>query len=115
MLTCWIRPFSPGCFRCWNSSDTEDSGASFRLITTASTHLDEFVEEGSYLAGLFKKLNEILLKVPPLRSRREDIPDITHLILTRIVTETGHARINGIYGGAMALLLQYSWPGNIGT
>lgn len=87
--------------------------AGFRLIATASAHLSELVEEGSFLAGLYKKLNEIELKMPPLRSRREDIPDITHFILTRIITETGQTKINGISGGAMAFLLQYGWPGNI--
>jgi len=89
------------------------AGTDFRLIATASANLGELVEEGSFLAGLYRKTGEIELKVPPLRNRREDIPDLAHMILTRIITETGHARINGISGGAMALLLQYDWPGNV--
>jgi len=85
----------------------------FHLMATASTNLTELVDEGSFLAGLYKRLGEIELKTPPLRNRREDIPDLANLILTRIITETGHARISGLSGGARELLLQHDWPGNI--
>jgi len=50
--------------------------------------------------------------VPPLRARREDIPELARHFLTRIAAEEGK-RVHGISAQAMALLAAYRWPGNV--
>jgi len=88
------------------------AGAACRLMATACAHLPELVEEGSFPIGLYKKLSGQVIFMPPLRARREDIGDIAQYMLARLIGETGHSRLNGISGAAMALLSQYDWPGN---
>jgi len=91
---------------------SKSGGGSFRLMATASAHLPALVEEGSFPVGLYKRLSGHTIFMPPLRDRREDLGEIAHYMLARIVSETGHSRLNGISGAAMALLSQYDWPGN---
>lgn len=91
-------------------SQAEKKGT--RLMATACAHLQDLVAEGSFSIGLYKRLAAHMLMLPPLRSRREDIDDIAHNMLARLVRETGHSKLSGISGAAMALLSQYDWPGN---
>ena len=50
--------------------------------------------------------------MPPLRARRDDIPELARHFLTRIAAEEGK-RMRGISAKAMALLAAYHWPGNV--
>jgi DNA-binding NtrC family response regulator len=52
------------------------------------------------------------ISVPPLRTRRDDIPELARHFLTRIAAEEGK-RVRGISAQAMALLSAYRWPGNV--
>jgi DNA-binding NtrC family response regulator len=52
------------------------------------------------------------ISVPPLRARRDDIPELARHFLTRIAAEEGK-RVRGISAQAMALLAAYRWPGNV--
>lgn len=92
--------------------DAPESGA-FRLSAIAAADLEDLAHEGSFSTGLYKKLSAQTLYVPPLRERREDIPEIAQYILARLVSETGRAALSGISGAAMTLLTHYDWPGNL--
>ena len=83
-----------------------------RVVAATNRPLREHVEEGSFRADLFYRLNVLSVYLPPLRERREDIP----LLVRRFVTEFSalHDReFHGISGDALALLVDYAWPGNV--
>jgi len=83
-----------------------------RVVAATNRPLREHVEDGSFRADLFYRLNVLSVYLPPLRERREDIP----LLVRRFVAEFSaqHDRpFHGISAEAMALLVEYSWPGNV--
>jgi DNA-binding NtrC family response regulator len=74
--------------------------------------LREQVEDGSFRADLYYRLNVLRIYLPPLRERREDIP----LLVRQFVAELSarHDRpFRGISPEAMQLLVDYQWPGNV--
>lgn len=83
-----------------------------RIMAATHRDLESRIAEGSFRADLFYRLNVMRLHIPPLRERREDIPLLTRLFLSRLA-ERSPMSASGIAPEAMALLLTYSWPGNI--
>jgi Nif-specific regulatory protein len=79
----------------------------------ASTHLDlaEAVAEGRFREDLYYRLQVFPLLVPPLRERREDIPLLLDYFLDRVSKEYG--RRFYLTEGALAVLREYDWPGNV--
>jgi transcriptional regulator with PAS, ATPase and Fis domain len=83
-----------------------------RVISATNANLDEEVEQQSFRADLFYRLNTLEICLPPLRQRRSDIVLLAEKLLRR------HAEIYekpNLYFSdeAMSRLLQYSWPGNV--
>jgi two-component system response regulator AtoC len=83
-----------------------------RLISSTSKHLESEIETGRFLRELFFRLNGACLRLPPLRERREDIPNLTDFFLKK------HASIlkknpSALNTKAMQTLDGYHWPGNI--
>src|SRR6185312_12063676 len=66
---------------------------------------------GRFRTDLYYRLNVVTLRVPPLRERREEIPSLVSLFLTRFNTEYGRSVELG--PDSMALLKAHSWPGNV--
>jgi two-component system, NtrC family, response regulator PilR len=91
---------------------TQEEPLDVRLISATHQDLARLVETGRFRQDLFYRLNVIELKMPPLRDCREDIPQITASILTRIARAAGvpAARLSA---AALAELTQYDFPGNI--
>ncbi|MDB5591514.1 sigma-54 dependent transcriptional regulator [Enterovirga sp.] len=83
-----------------------------RLISATNRSLLDMVKEGSFREDLYYRLNVFPMTLPPLRARREDIPDLALSFLARFSSEEGK-RIRGIAAEAMALLSRYDWPGNV--
>ncbi|MEO0882693.1 MAG: sigma 54-interacting transcriptional regulator [Pseudomonadota bacterium] len=82
-----------------------------RLIVSTSYDLDTLVLEGTFRRDLFYRLNVVRLTLPPLRDRREDLPDLAQAFLIR-------ARDQGLPAKrfdptALDLLAAYEWPGNV--
>ena len=84
----------------------------FRLIVATNADLDKQVRTGKFREDLFYRINVIPVKMPPLRDRLEDLPDLVRLFLSRYNTRF-RKEINGISDGALAVLKEYRWPGNI--
>ena len=61
---------------------------------------------------MYFRLRVVPITLPPLRQRREDIPELTAYFLDKIMQEVGTAA-TGITPEAQALLTHYSWPGNV--
>jgi len=84
----------------------------FRLITATNIDLEKAVKEGRFREDLFYRINVIPIKMPPLRERAEDIPQLVDFFLRRY-TSRFRKKINGITDSTVAMLKKYWWPGNI--
>ena len=83
-----------------------------RIISATNRDLIADVKAGRFREDLFYRLHVFPISVPPLRTRREDIPELARHFLTRFAAEEGK-RVRGISAQAMALLSAYRWPGNV--
>ncbi len=81
-----------------------------RLLGTTGLDIEAHVEMRSFLPQLYYLFNIFHLKVPPLRERREDIPQLAHRFLERTATEAGSYTVDE---ETLALLQAYPWPGNV--
>jgi len=84
----------------------------FRLITATNIDLEKAVKEGRFREDLFYRINVIPIKMPPLRERAEDVPQLAEFFMQRY---NGRFRkqIRGITETTMTVLKKYWWPGNI--
>jgi transcriptional regulator with PAS, ATPase and Fis domain len=84
----------------------------FRLITATNIDLEKAVKEGRFREDLFYRINVIPIKMPPLRERAEDVPQLAEFFIQRY---NGRFRkqIRGITETTMTVLKKYWWPGNI--
>jgi DNA-binding NtrC family response regulator len=83
-----------------------------RLISATNQNLIEQVKRGQFREDLFYRLNVFPIGIPPLRSRREDIPDLARRFCARFAAEEGR-NIRGVCAEALSLLSTYDWPGNV--
>jgi len=83
-----------------------------RIISATNRKLLDRVKGGQFREDLFYRLHVLPLTIPPLRSRREDIPHLLRHFLARFGAEENRP-VSGISGEAMAQLAQLEWPGNI--
>ena len=83
-----------------------------RIITSTNRTLSELVARGSFREDLFYRLNVIRIELPPLSSRREDIPLLIQNFIRKFNALKGK-EIQGISDNALKILMQYNFPGNI--
>jgi DNA-binding NtrC family response regulator len=83
-----------------------------RIISATNRDLIADVKAGRFREDLFYRLHVYPISVPPLRTRRDDIPDLARHFLTRMAAEEGK-RVRTINAEALALLAAYHWPGNV--
>jgi DNA-binding NtrC family response regulator len=84
----------------------------FRLIAATNIDLEKAVKEGRFREDLYYRINVIPIKLPPLRERADDIPQLAEFFLKRYNTRF-RKRVRGITDQTMAMLRQHWWPGNI--
>ncbi|MEP6933424.1 MAG: sigma-54 dependent transcriptional regulator [Nitrospirota bacterium] len=82
-----------------------------RFIAATNRNLEALVREGTFRKDLYYRLAVVLIRVPPLRERREDIPVIARHLLGRLAQSMGKTQCH-FDEAAMEVLLSYSWPGN---
>jgi DNA-binding NtrC family response regulator len=83
-----------------------------RIIAATNVDLKQAVREGKFREDLFYRLNVIAIELPPLRSRREDIPLLSAHFLKRYSDENG-LPLRTLTPDAMRALVDYEWPGNV--
>jgi DNA-binding NtrC family response regulator len=83
-----------------------------RIIAATNVNLREQVKEGRFREDLFYRLNVILVQLPPLRDRKDDIPLLVQHFLDKF-TEEGRKRSIVFTPAAMDRLMSYDWPGNV--
>jgi len=82
------------------------------IITSTNRILSELVARGSFREDLFYRLNVIKIELPPLSSRREDIPLLIQNFIQKFNILKGK-EIKGISDNALNILMRYNFPGNI--
>jgi DNA-binding NtrC family response regulator len=83
-----------------------------RLIAATNRDLAAEIEKGAFREDLYYRLNVVNINVPPLRERKDDIPQFVAAFLREFAAENGKA-IEGIDDKARAALYAYDWPGNV--
>ena len=83
-----------------------------RVIAASNRDLGQMVEQGLFRNDLFYRLNVFPIEIPPLRERREDIPQLTEIFL-RKMNRFNHRGIHYVQPQVMEAFQRYSWPGNI--
>jgi DNA-binding NtrC family response regulator len=83
-----------------------------RLVAATNRDLRAALEEGTFREDLYYRLNVVPIDIAPLRERREDIPELVHLFISRFSGESSKP-IAGITPEAMQILVNYHWPGNV--
>lgn len=92
--------------------ETERRHLNLRIIATANGHLEESVTRGSFDPGLLERLSDVVVHMPSLSERREDIVPLAQMLLAGSVQ-----RMNGMVTGlgphVADQLVRYSWPGSL--
>lgn len=83
-----------------------------RLISATNVDLNKLIEEGKFRQDLYYRLNVILIHLPPLKERKEDIPLLIEHFLKKYGKENEKENLK-ISPKAMKILLDYDWPGNV--
>ncbi len=92
--------------------DTRTQTTDVRLVAATNKDLKAMVGEGTFREDLYYRINIFPIHVPPLRERRADIPALAHHFLNVLSKEVGK-KFTGFSEGAMSLLMQYDWRGNV--
>ena len=83
-----------------------------RVVTATNSDLDEKMEQGQFRRDLYYRVAGFVLRVPPLRERREDIPGLVQALLSVFAREIGKST-PAITAEARRALTGYAWPGNV--
>jgi transcriptional regulator with GAF, ATPase, and Fis domain len=83
-----------------------------RLITATNRNLAHMVASGQFREDLYYRLNVVSIEMPPLRERKEDIPELAQFFIKKYAAEL-KKKVEGLTPDAQKLLLRYNFPGNI--
>jgi len=105
-----LRALQERCFQ--RIGGSKDINVDIRVEASTQKDLGELVRQGKFREDLFYRLNVIAIKVPPLRSRKEDIPLLARHFLRRYSAENSK-QITSFSPDVMRAFLIYDWPGNV--
>ncbi len=118
-----LRALQPGpkegpCCRIFRRIGSEvDDKTDVRVIAATNQDPQEQIRDGRLREDLFYRIATITLRLPPLRSRRSDIPELTSVLLSRINTQFALGEPGFVpktlSGAAKALIAKHDWPGNV--
>ncbi|MFA5881843.1 MAG: sigma-54 dependent transcriptional regulator [Eubacteriales bacterium] len=103
-----LRVLQEKVFERVGGNETVKMGA--RVIAATNRNIKKSVREGSFREDLYYRLQVIPINLPPLRDRKEDIPELVDYFLKKY--DYRH-KVKGFSPGALKLLCNYEWPGNI--
>jgi DNA-binding NtrC family response regulator len=83
-----------------------------RIVAATNRDIPAYVRDGQFREDLYHRLNVIPITLPPLRERKEDIPELCHFFLRRFSLDA-KKNFTGITDEALEKLTGYHWPGNI--
>ena len=91
---------------------TQSLPVDVRIVAASNQNLMDMVRDKTFREDLFYRLNVVPIELPPLRERKEDLPELTNFFLQRARQEMG-VRVDGVSDKALQLLQQHRWPGNV--
>jgi transcriptional regulator with PAS, ATPase and Fis domain len=83
-----------------------------RIIAATNKNLATEVEKGQFREDLYYRLNVIGINIPPLKERKEDIPELVNHFV-RLHNAQLNKQIQGVDPEIMAVLIEYEWKGNV--
>src|SRR5581483_7161365 len=83
-----------------------------RLIAATNRDLEAAIKEARFRADLYYRLNVVAIDIPPLRERRDDIPQLAAWFAEKFSRDAGR-RVTGLNRQARNYVMNYSWPGNV--
>lgn len=105
-----LRVLQEGEFERLGGSETIKTDV--RLLAATHKNLQTMIEDGTFRQDLYFRLSVVPVKLPALRERSVDIPELANAFLRRF-TEKNRKDIKGFHPESLNLLMQYDWPGNI--
>jgi two-component system NtrC family response regulator len=83
-----------------------------RIVCATNQDLDRLMAEGRFREDLYYRLNEVAVRVPPLRERLGDVVVLSSCFLRRFAAEYGRP-VRGFTSAALAMIKDHPWPGNV--
>lgn len=83
-----------------------------RVVAATNRRLDLAIQEGTFREDLFYRLNVVPIFLPPLRERKEDIPDLVDFFVSRFAQDYDQPK-GAVSPEAFKMLMAYDWPGNV--
>ncbi len=105
-----LRVLQERAFERVGSSSTQH--VDVRVIATTNRNLLDWVKQGKFREDLYYRLNVVPISLPPLRERKNDIPELADHFLAKIAKRDGRAKRN-LELAAVELISAYNWPGNV--
>jgi two-component system response regulator AtoC len=90
----------------------DDVRVDVRIVTATNRDLEAAVAEGKFREDLYFRLNVVCITLPPLRQRRDEIPELTDLFLARYAEHYNKPAI-ALSSETRRLFQEYEWPGNV--
>ena len=105
-----LRVLQDGAFQRVGGNDTHHSN--FRLISASNRNFEAMIEQGTFRLDLFYRIGAVTIRMPSLRERLEDIPDLAEMALKQFAERHVH-RPKRLSAEAIAFLQNQRWPGNV--
>ncbi|HUI27599.1 MAG TPA: sigma-54 dependent transcriptional regulator [Candidatus Kryptonia bacterium] len=83
-----------------------------RIIAATNQDLERAIKQGRFREDLYFRLKVVPIGVPPLRERRDDIPELINFFIEKVNRELGTS-VTGVSNEARQILVQHHWPGNV--
>jgi DNA-binding NtrC family response regulator len=103
-----LRVLEGGCFR--RVGGTQELVADVRVVAATNRSLEDAIKTGQFREDLYYRLNVVVVKLPPLRERREDVAELVEYFLS--TRQLGPVR-SRVQPEALEALKRYDWPGNV--
>jgi two-component system C4-dicarboxylate transport response regulator DctD len=91
---------------------TTEFDVDVRVLATSNQSMEELVQRGAFREDLYYRLSALPIRVPPLRERAEDIPELVAHFLSQQAAKTGIGPLR-VDGNVLAAFQAYPWPGNV--
>jgi two-component system response regulator PilR (NtrC family) len=92
--------------------DTRSRPIEVRVVAASNRDLEHMVDDGEFREDLLYRLNVVKITIPPLRQRKEDIPQLVYHFLAKY-TKQMNKRVLGVSNGAMRAMIGHEWRGNV--
>ncbi|POM14107.1 Transcriptional regulatory protein ZraR [Burkholderia cepacia] len=105
-----LRVLQDGSFQ--RVGGTEARNSNFRLISASNRNFEAMIADGTFRLDLFYRIGAVVIRLPALRERLDDIPLLADLALDQFAERHGQ-RPKRLSDHALAYLQAHSWPGNV--